>query len=256
MCALTLLKAMASLLHDPVAHWLVVAAAVATVVAEIVATYLGRARDGDRRLLGSLADSLLLYVHGRGAAMRQDRGTRLIVALAVYLGIAAALAIARVPGLRVYADNWWTLGLGLAIVLAGAVLRDWAIVSLGRYFRREVTIEPGQRIVRRGPYRVLRHPSYTGIFLILGGFGLAFGSWVSAAVALLIVFAGMLPRIRVEERALAQAFGADYADYAKSTARVLPASGSRTSAKRQATFPNWRTAERCSQMALAPLTMR
>jgi len=43
-----------------------------------------------------------------------------------------------------------------------------------------------------------------------------------AAVALLIVFAGMLPRIRVEERALARAFGADYEDYANSTARVLP----------------------------------
>jgi protein-S-isoprenylcysteine O-methyltransferase Ste14 len=112
--------------------------------------------------------------------------------------------------------------LGLAIVLAGAVLRDWAIVSLGRYFRREVTIEPGQRIVRRGPYRMLRHPSYTGIFLILGGFGLTFGSWVSAAVALLIVFAGTLPRIWVEERALAQAFGSDYANYASSTSRLLP----------------------------------
>ena len=39
---------------------------------------------------------------------------------------------------------------------------------------------------------------------------------------MLILFVGLLPRIRVEERALAQAFGADYADYAKSTARVIP----------------------------------
>ena len=210
------------LLQDPVAHWLVVATAVAVVVGEIVSTYIGRARDGERRLLGSLADTLLLYVHGRGAAIRRDRGTRLIVALAFYLGIAAALVIASVPGLRIFADNWWTLEFGLAIVFAGAVLRDWAIVSLGRYFRREVTIEPGQRIVRRGPYRVLRHPSYTGIILILGGFGLTFGSWVSAAAALLIVFAGMLPRIRVEERALAHAFGSDYASYANSTSRLLP----------------------------------
>jgi protein-S-isoprenylcysteine O-methyltransferase Ste14 len=201
------------LLHDPVAHWLVIAAAVAVAVGETVATYLGRTRDGEPRVL---------HAHGRGAAIRQDRGTRLIVALAVYLSIAAALAIARVPALRVYANTWWALGLGIAIVLAGAVLRDWAILSLGRYFRREVTIEPGQEIVRRGPYRVLRHPSYAGIFLILGGFGLAFGSWVSAAVALLIAFAGMLPRIRVEERALARAFGSEYANYANSTDRVLP----------------------------------
>jgi len=209
------------LLHDPVAHWLLVAAAGAIVVGELVATYLGRARDGERRLLGSPTDSLL-YVRRRRASVRHDRGTRWIIVLAAYLGVATALAIARAPGLRAYANDWWTLGAGIAIALAGGALRDWAILSLGRYFRREVTIEPGQRLVRRGPYRVLRHPSYAGIFLIFAGFGLAFGSWVGAAGALLIIVAGMLPRIRVEERALAQTFGADYTDYANSTARVLP----------------------------------
>ena len=213
---------MPQLLHDPVAHWLIVAAAVAVVTGEAIATYLGHAREGKRQVFGSLADSLLLYTHGRGAAVRRDRGTRVIVALALYLAIAAALAAARVPGLRVDANNWWTLGLGLAIVFLGAALRDWAIVSLGRYFRRQVTIEPGQHIVRRGPYRALRHPSYTGICLILAGFGLTFGSWVSAVVALLIVFVGLLPRIRVEEHALAQAFGPDYTTYATSTDRMLP----------------------------------
>ena len=194
------------LLHDPVAHRLVVATAVAVVAGEAVATFLGRTRDGSRRV----------------TARPQDRGTKWIIGLAGYLGITAALAISRVPSLRAYANNWWTFGLGIAIVLAGVALRAWAIVSLGRYFRRVVTIEPGQRIVRRGPYRVLRHPSYAGILLIFAGFGLAFGSWVGAAVALVIIFAGMVPRIRVEERALSQAFGADYTDYANSTARVLP----------------------------------
>jgi protein-S-isoprenylcysteine O-methyltransferase Ste14 len=209
----------ALLSHDPVAHWLVVAAAVAVVAGELVATYLGRARDGERRLLGILADSL--YVRRRGA-VRQDRGTRLIIALAAYLGVTAALATATVPRLRAYANDWWTLGLGIAIVLAGIALRAWAIVSLGRYFRREVTIEPGQRLVRSGPYRMLQHPSYAGLFLIFAGFGLAFGSWVAAAVALVVVFVGTLPRMRVEERALARTFGAEYADYASSRARVLP----------------------------------
>jgi protein-S-isoprenylcysteine O-methyltransferase Ste14 len=219
---LLFLRVMPLLLHDPVAHWLIVAAAVVVVVGEVVATFLGHPRDGKRQARRRPMDSLRLYLQGRGAAMRQDRGTRLIVTLALYLGIFAALAIANVSGLRAYANNWWTLGLGVALVLAGTVLRAWAIVSLGRYFRRDVMIEPGQQIVRRGPYRVLRHPSYTGIFLILAGFGLAFGSWVSAGVALLIVFVGMLPRIRVEEQALSQAFEADYTDYANSTARIIP----------------------------------
>jgi protein-S-isoprenylcysteine O-methyltransferase Ste14 len=213
---------MPSLMHDPLAHWLVVAAAGAVGVGELVATYLGRARDRQHRARSRPQDSLLLFVRGRGDAIMRDRGTMLSVALACYLGITAALAIARVPGLRDYANNWWTLASGVAIVLAGAALRDWVILSLGRYFRRVVTIEPGQRIVRRGPYRVLRHPSYTGILLILSGFGLCFGSWASAGAALLIGFAGILPRIRVEESALAHAFGSDYTEYANSTDRILP----------------------------------
>ena len=111
---------MSQLLHDPVAHWLIVAAAVAVVTGEIVATYFGHAREGKRQIFSSLADSLLLYTRCRGTAVRQDRGTRVIVALALYLAIAAALAAARVPRLRVDANNWWTLGLGLAIGFAGA----------------------------------------------------------------------------------------------------------------------------------------
>jgi protein-S-isoprenylcysteine O-methyltransferase len=213
---------MSLLLHDPVAHWLVVGTAGVVVFGEVAATYAGQARDGKRHPLTSLPDSLLRWLRGRGAALRQDRGTRFIITVAAYLSIAAALAIARVPGLRAYANNWVTLGLGVALVIAGTALRAWAILSLGRYFRRDVTIESGQRIVRRGPYRVLRHPSYAGIFLIFAGFGLAFGSWVGAAAALLIVVAGLLPRIRVEEHALAKAFGVEYADYASSTARVVP----------------------------------
>ena len=121
------------LLHDPLAHWLLGAAAVAIVLGEVAATYLGRAGDRERR----------------PGAVSKDRGTRVIIVVSAYAGLTAALAIARVPGLRAYADNWWTLGLGIAVALAGSALRDWAIVSLGRYFRRSVTIEPGQTLVRR-----------------------------------------------------------------------------------------------------------
>ena len=85
-----------------------------------------------------------------------------------------------------------------------------------------MTIEPGQTLVRRGPYRVLRHPSYTGLILIFAGFGLAIGSWLGAAAALVCITAGLLPRIRVEEAALAKTFGAEYTAYAGSTARLLP----------------------------------
>jgi protein-S-isoprenylcysteine O-methyltransferase Ste14 len=210
------------LLDDPAASRLLAGAVGAFVVGEAVSTYLGQARDGQRRPLGSLAESLLL-TRRRDAAAPQDRSTKWIVVLASRAGVGAAFAIAvLVPRFRAYANDWWTFAVGIALVLTGVALRAWAIFTLGRYFRREVTIEPGQRLVRSGPYRVLRHPSYAGILLAVAGLGLAFGSWVSAVAALVIVFVGLLPRIRVEERALAQAFGAEYADYESSTARLLP----------------------------------
>ena len=209
------------LLDDPAARSIVIAAVAVVAVGELVPTYLGQARDGQRRPWGSVTESLLL--RRRGGAASQDRGTKWIIVYASRVGLVASLAIALlVPSLRTYANNWWTLGLGVTLVLAGVALRAWAILTLGRYFRREVTIEPGQTLIRRGPYRLLRHPSYTGLLLSFGGFGLAFGSWVSAAVAALVMFAGMLPRIRVEERALAQAFGPDYVSYANATARIIP----------------------------------
>jgi protein-S-isoprenylcysteine O-methyltransferase Ste14 len=211
------------LLHDPAASWLIGAAAVAIVAGEVGATYLGQARDGKRRPFGSLAESLLMVRRRPGGAVVQDRSTKWIIVFGSRVGIVSALAIAvLVPALRTGANNWWTLALGVAMVLAGVALRAWAIITLGRWFRREVTIEPGQELVRRGPYRWLRHPSYTGILLYCAGLGLAFGSWVGAAVGVLIVLAGTLPRIRVEESALERAFGADYADYASSTARLVP----------------------------------
>jgi protein-S-isoprenylcysteine O-methyltransferase len=215
-----LIGALPVLLHEPLAHWLIVSMAVVVVIGEVVATLLGNARDG--RVFGGLADAFLLSSRHHGTGVRKDRGTRLVFALGAYLAIIAAIAIAKVPDLRAGANNWWAFGLGLVLVLAGVLLRGWAIFSLGRYFRRTVTIEPEQRLVRRGPYRLLRHPSYTGLLLIFAGFGLAIGSWLGAVVALLIAFAGTLPRIRVEETALAEKFGDDYTDYANSTDRLVP----------------------------------
>jgi protein-S-isoprenylcysteine O-methyltransferase Ste14 len=209
------------LLHDPAAGELLGAATAVFVLGEVGATFAGSGAEPGR-LPRSVAESLLL-VRRRDGAATADRGTKWVVAAAARAAILAALLIpALVPRLRAGANDWPTFGLGLILILAGVALRDWAIVTLGVFFRREVTIAPEQRLVRRGPYRVLRHPSYTGLIGICIGYGLAFGSWVGAAVALVAMVLGLLPRIRVEERALAGKFGAEYADYAGSTARLLP----------------------------------
>ena len=210
------------LLDHPLASWLVGASVLALLGGELAASYIGQSRDGARRPLGVLLEAVFL-VRRRDGAVAQDRWTIWAVIAGSRIGLLGAVLLAAlVPAARAGADTWWTLGLGVAMVLAGAALRDWAIVTLGRYFRRQVTIELGQTVIRRGPYRWLRHPAYSGILLAVAGLGLAFGSWFGAALSASIMFAGLLPRIRVEERALEKAFGDDYTDYAASTARLVP----------------------------------
>lgn len=210
---------MPSFLHDQVAQWIVAGAAAIVAVGEVVSSRIGssgRLRPSGRSR-GSAIDA-----HGLVGVLRVARGTRTIVACAVVVGIGSALAIAQVSVLRAYASNWGAFSVAIALVLAGTGLRNWAILALGSYFRRTVTIVPDQQLVRRGPYRLLRHPSYTGLLLMFTGFALAFGSWLGAAVAFACVFFGMVLRIRVEEQALARAFGPAFSDYASATARLLP----------------------------------
>jgi len=85
-----------------------------------------------------------------------------------------------------------------------------------------VAIHAEQRIVRHGPYRCVRHPSYTGLLLAFVGLGLSFGSSLSLAAVVVPITGAMLCRIRVEEEALVNALGEQYASCATGTKRLIP----------------------------------
>ena len=150
-----------------------------------------------------------------------DRGsTELAVGLA-YGGPMLGLAASRLAGWQMPGAG--TLGLylaGLVVLWTGIGLRWWAVRTLGRFFRTEVVIQPEHRLVTSGPYRLLRHPAYTGALLASAGLGLALGSWLSLALCLLLPLAGYLWRIRIEEQALLRLPG--YAEYAARTRRLIP----------------------------------
>jgi protein-S-isoprenylcysteine O-methyltransferase Ste14 len=151
-----------------------------------------------------------------------DRGTKQLIIGATVVGLVVAWTITSDAPLRFAANNWGTLVLGIAIAGAGIAVRCWGTLTLGRYFRRVVAIDKQHTLVRNGPYRYLRHPAYAGDLLIMFGFGLALGSWLGAFAFLVIALLGHLPRMRVEESALAAALGPAYTDYARSTARLVP----------------------------------
>jgi protein-S-isoprenylcysteine O-methyltransferase Ste14 len=111
---------------------------------------------------------------------------------------------------------------GVVLLVAGITIRWTAIYALGKYFTGLVVIKTDHRLIRTGLYKHLRHPAYTGTLLMHLGLGLSFASWVSLGFSTIPYFAVALYRMRVEERALAKAFGAEYTAYAHSTKRLIP----------------------------------
>src|SRR4029077_5162934 len=105
---------------------------------------------------------------------------------------------------------------------SGCVHRQWSIFTLGRFFTADVRLRPGQTVVERGPYRWVRHPSYSGLVLFFIGMGLALGNYLALAVLAIVPAAGLIPRIHAEERVLLQGLGDPYRQFAASRSRLFP----------------------------------
>ena len=83
------------------------------------------------------------------------------------------------------------------------VARAWTIASLGRYWTTRVITLPDEPLVRRGPYRFLRHPNYLIVAGEIAVLPLIFGAWRLALLFSVANAALLWYRIRVEDRALA-----------------------------------------------------
>ena len=92
--------------------------------------------------------------------------------------------------------------LGLVCFFAAKAIKWWAILTLGRAWTFRVIVVPGAPLVRRGPYRFLRHPNYVGVAGELVGVALAAGASVSGPIAIVLFGTLLKRRIAVEERAL------------------------------------------------------
>jgi protein-S-isoprenylcysteine O-methyltransferase Ste14 len=111
---------------------------------------------------------------------------------------------------------------GMVVLLAGLVLRGWSFKALGQYFTHTVMVSSDQPVIASGPYRVLRHPSYTAIILAAIGIGLATANWADLAGLLLLTLTALLWRIRIEEAALMRTLGDRYCAYAARHKRLVP----------------------------------
>ena len=153
---------------------------------------------------------------------RVDRGSVVAVVAALFGGVLAAIRLAdSVPAAGI-PWAWTAFVIGLVMMWLGVALRQWAVWTLGRFFTVVVRVAADQTVVETGPYRWVRHPSYTGLLLSLVGLGAALGNWLSVAALAIVPMIGLVIRIRVEERELLAGLGEPYRTYAEGRRRLVP----------------------------------
>lgn len=172
-----------------------------------------------------LISEVLLTVTRRSRSQtgtKQDRSTLRVLWLVIMVSVAAGIYAAMHWPATALPYGRTLTAVGVVLFVVGLLLRWWAIIVLGRFFTVDVTIEKDHELVERGPFRVVRHPSYTGVLLAFVGFALTLHNWAAFLIMLVPISAAFVRRMNVEEEALSRALGSRYADYMRRTKRLVP----------------------------------
>ncbi len=151
-----------------------------------------------------------------------DKGTVLQIIWTVYLTEALALSEAFFMNReQAFKYDWFTY-LFLAIALFGLIFRSWAYITLGKFFTMHLQTKNDQPLIENGPYRFLRHPSYTGAFLTYSFIPLFLGSYRAAILSVLLLLFAFYRRIILEEKMLVAHLGEKYNSFCQKRSRLIP----------------------------------
>jgi protein-S-isoprenylcysteine O-methyltransferase Ste14 len=159
----------------------------------------------------------------RDKSTSRDQGSYSVIIVLLWVSIALDFALSGIA--RNAAIRWERIPVfytGIVLMLAGLAFRFYAMTVLGRFFTYRVAVQSDQMVIQSGPYRYIRHPSYTGALITLLGLGLALGNWLGLLALLGCMSVAYAYRIRVEEAALIAALGEPYKQYVSRTRRLVP----------------------------------
>lgn len=151
-----------------------------------------------------------------------DRGTGAQIIGSVYLTqVAAVLECVYV---RYPESLTWDAASTVALVtmMLGLALRTWAVLTLGRFFTMHMAVQNDQSLVRGGPYRCVRHPSYLGAFIMYMSTTAFLHAWTAAAAAIVLLPLAFIRRMRYEDELLKKKFGQEYESYRADVWKIIP----------------------------------
>jgi len=160
-------------------------------------------------------------VKWRRGASRTDLRGEVVFRVVFFAGI-MMLPVAQTVEMKAVLEGAASFLLGTDIGWLGLLLRWWSFATLGEYFTTVVKTSADQVVVSRGPYRVLRHPSYTGLLGAFLGGGLTLGNWVGCAASFLLILVKLIYRLLREEQAMIDTLGVVYLDFAMGRAQLVP----------------------------------
>jgi protein-S-isoprenylcysteine O-methyltransferase len=160
---------------------------------------------------------------GADSHASKDAGSLRLIVRGMWIALFAAFPLSFVDAARMTeATAATTLWGGTVLLIAGSILRRLCWRTLGQYFTGDVQVRPDQPLIDHGPYRWVRHPSYTGGMIMFAGVGVALSNWLSLFVLVMTSVGVYSYRVAVEERVLLETIGPAYLAYTKRTTRFIP----------------------------------
>ena len=142
------------------------------------------------------------------------------------LAFAIAWTIVRKPFTPFLPIDWraqyFVAAIIVLLVLASLIFVTAAVRTLGKQWSLQARVLEHHELIRRGPYRIVRHPIYTGMFGMLIVSSLAHGHWLGLVIASIVYCLGTVMRIRSEEKLLREQFDSQYDDYAREVPAFIP----------------------------------
>jgi protein-S-isoprenylcysteine O-methyltransferase Ste14 len=168
---------------------------------------------------------LLVAKPSRDKIRRAD--PRSIIAIFIQaLAFALAWTIARKPFTPFLPIDWRAqyilAAMIVLLVVASLIFVVAAVRTLGKQWSLQARVLEHHELIRRGPYRIVRHPIYTGMFGMLIASSLANGHWLGLVIASVVYYLGTLIRIRSEEKLLREQLGSEYDEYTRHVPALIP----------------------------------
>jgi protein-S-isoprenylcysteine O-methyltransferase Ste14 len=161
----------------------------------------------------------------RDKTRKSDRASLVGIAIQT-LSLPAVWMFPRRDQTAILPLGFWFQFLNTILVVAVVIVSLWmmsaSLRALGKQWSLQARVLENHKLVREGPYRLVRHPIYTGMLGMIVAGGLAWSHWTGFLIALLLFAIGTAIRVRSEERLLREQFGAAFDDYKRSVPAVVP----------------------------------